>query len=72
MGEAGLGKTSLFARARSAASGLSIGWAEGVAAETALPFGLLSQALQALAPLDVLDELDDPVGLDSAQARVRL
>ena len=44
----------------------------GVAAETALPFGLLSQALQALAPLDVLDELDDPVGLDSAQARVRL
>ena len=29
VGEAGLGKTSLFARARSAASGLSIGWAEG-------------------------------------------
>ncbi len=72
LGEAGLGKTSLFARARSAASGLSLGWAEGVAAETALPFGLLSQALQTLAPLDVLHELDNPVGLDSAQARVRL
>jgi DNA-binding CsgD family transcriptional regulator len=72
LGEAGLGKTSLFALARSAASGLSLGWAEGVAAETALPFGLLSQALQTLAPLDVLHELDNPVGLDSAQARARL
>ncbi len=66
LGEAGLGKTSLLTRARSAASGLSIGWAEGVAAETALPFGLLGQAL---GPLGVLGELEATFGLGSAQAR---
>ena len=66
IGEAGLGKTSLVARARAAAGGLSLGWAEGVAAETALPFGLLSQAL---APLRELEALP---GLGSAEARASL
>ena len=61
MGDAGLGKTSLVAHARAAAGGLALGWAEGVAAETALPFGLLSQAL---APLS---ELDAVPGLGSAE-----
>jgi hypothetical protein len=42
-------------------------WAEGVASETALPLGLLNQALR---PLGVLRELESPVQLDSRQARV--
>ena len=66
VGEAGLGKTSLVARAGAAARGLALGWAEGVAAETALPFGLLSQAL---APLRELEALP---GLGSAEARTSL
>ena len=66
IGEAGLGKTSLVTRARAAAGGLALGWAEGVAAETALPFGLLSQAL---APLRELEALP---GLGSAEARASL
>ncbi len=66
IGEAGLGKTSLVTRARPAAGGLALGWAEGVAAETALPFGLLSQAL---APLRELEALP---GLGSAEARASL
>ena len=66
-GEAGLGKTSLIAHARGVAAGLSIGWAEGVAAETVLPFGLLGQAL---GPLGVLGGVEGTFGLDSAQVRV--
>ncbi len=66
LGEAGLGKTSLIARAGSEAAGLSVGWAEGVAAETALPFGLLSQALPPLS------ELEAVTGLGSAEARASL
>ena len=65
-GEAGLGKTSLIAHARGVAAGLSIGWAEGVAAETVLPFGLLGQAL---GPLGVSGG-KGTFGLDSAQVRV--
>ena len=57
MGEAGLGKTSLVARARAAADGVALGWAEGVAAETSLPFGLLSQALVPLRELEALPGL---------------
>lgn len=57
VGEAGLGKTSLVARAGAAARGLALGWAEGVAAETALPFGLLSQALAPLRELEALPGL---------------
>jgi DNA-binding CsgD family transcriptional regulator/tetratricopeptide (TPR) repeat protein len=66
IGEAGLGKTSLVTRARAAAGGLALGWAEGVAAETALPFGLLSQALA------LLRELEAVPGLSSAEARASL
>jgi AAA ATPase domain len=67
LGEPGLGKTTLLGRARSLAAGLAIGWAEGVAAETALPFGLLSQAL---GRLEVFGELYTPTDLGSGQARV--
>ena len=66
-GEAGLGKTSLIAHARGVAAGLSIGWAEGVAAETVLPFGLLGQAL---GPLGAFGGVEATLGLDSAQVRV--
>lgn len=66
IGDAGLGKTSLIARANSAAGGLEIGWAEGVASETALPFGLMSQAL---APLGEPEAIP---GLGSADLRASL
>ncbi|HMK96949.1 MAG TPA: ATP-binding protein, partial [Acidimicrobiales bacterium] len=66
IGEAGLGKTSLISRAKSAAGGLDVGWAEGVASETALPFGLLSQALATLGELEAIP------GLGSADLRASL
>ena len=65
-GEAGLGKTSLIVEARSSASGLQVGWGEGVASETALPFGLLGQAL---GPLGALSELETVSDLASGEAR---
>jgi chromosomal replication initiation ATPase DnaA len=38
LGGPGLGKTSVLAQACAAAAGASMGWAEEVASETALPF----------------------------------
>jgi len=66
IGEAGLGKTSLIGRAKSAARGLAVGWAEGAASEAALPFGLLSQALAPLSDLGAVP------GLGSADLRASL
>jgi DNA-binding CsgD family transcriptional regulator len=68
-GDAGLGKTSLLACASDLAAGLPSGMAEGVAAESALPFGYLAQALGSLGGLDGMGALD---GLSSAEARARL
>lgn len=65
-GEAGLGKTSLILGARRSASGLEVGWGEGVASETALPFGLLGQAL---GPLGALSELETLSDLGSGESR---
>jgi DNA-binding CsgD family transcriptional regulator len=68
-GAAGLGKTSLLACASELAAGLRSGMAEGVAAESSLPFGYLAQALGPLGGLDGMGALD---GLSSAEARARL
>jgi DNA-binding CsgD family transcriptional regulator len=68
-GDAGLGKTTLLARARDLTDGMQTGMAEGVAAESALPFGYLAQALGSLGGLDELGAL---AGLSSAEARARL
>ena len=65
-GEAGLGKTSLIVKARCSTSGLRVGWGEGVASETALPFGLLGQAL---GPLGALSELETVSDLASGETR---
>jgi DNA-binding CsgD family transcriptional regulator len=65
-GEAGLGKTSLIVGARRSAAGLRVGWGEGLASETALPFGLLGQAL---GPMGALSELETVSDLASGEAR---
>ena len=70
LAEAGLGKTSVLDSAcRNAKDEFSIGLARGDAMETALPFGLLSQALSALGG-DVLDgQSREPSGPDRRAAR---
>src|SRR5580700_8406634 len=70
LAEPGLGKTSaLDSACRNAKDDFSIGLARGDAMETALPFGLISQALSALGG-DVLDGLGhEPPGPDRRAAR---
>ena len=65
VGEAGLGKTTLVQLLQDRGPG-RVGLGEGVAAEAALPFGLLSQALGGLEGFDELGALE---GLASADAR---
>jgi len=65
VGEAGLGKTSLV-RLLQDQSPIRVGLGEAVAAEAALPFGLVSQALGGL---EGFDELSVVEGLASAEMR---
>ncbi len=69
LGEAGLGKTSVLGRACGAASraGMDIGLGRGHPMETALPFGLLAQALDGLGGRGLLD--DDRAGAGAAHDR---
>jgi hypothetical protein len=65
VGEAGLGKTSLLRLLQDQAR-VRVALGEGVAAETVVPFGLVSQALTSLEGFDELGALE---GLASADAR---
>ena len=71
LAEAGLGKSSTLERACSLASeqSFSTGLGRGEAMETALPFGLLAQALGGLGGRDVLDGPGGPSGGDQRAAR---
>jgi DNA-binding NarL/FixJ family response regulator len=61
LGEAGLGKTTIFDRAsKLAPKGMAVGTGRADVAEAALPFGLLGQALEDLLGLEVFH----PIGGD--------
>lgn len=53
VGEAGLGKTSLLALARTKTHGFRQGLGRGTAAEVSLPFGILSQAMASLGDVEL-------------------